>query len=59
VEVQLHTFLTLALDGNELLASCPGCFYPWGEAPVFIECFIHVYIWCMDIFNFLKNIDII
>jgi len=26
VEIWLHTFLTLALDGGEWSASCPGCF---------------------------------
>jgi hypothetical protein len=28
VEVQLYSFLTLALEGGELLASLPGCFTP-------------------------------
>jgi hypothetical protein len=28
VEVQLHVLLTLALDGGEWSASCPGCFTP-------------------------------
>jgi hypothetical protein len=26
--VQLHSVLTLALDGGEWLTSCPGCFTP-------------------------------
>jgi hypothetical protein len=28
VEVQLHAFLTLTLDGGEWSASHPGCFIP-------------------------------
>jgi hypothetical protein len=28
VEVQLHAFLTQALDGDDWLASCPRCFTP-------------------------------
>jgi hypothetical protein len=34
VEVQLHAFLTLALDGGEWSASCPGCFTPGKESLV-------------------------
>jgi len=30
VEVQLHAFLTLAIDGGEWSASCPSCF-TYGE----------------------------
>jgi len=35
VELQLHTFLTSALDGRECSASCPSCFTP-GETDVSI-----------------------
>jgi hypothetical protein len=28
VEVELHTFLTSALDGSEWSVSCPSCFTP-------------------------------
>jgi len=31
-EVQLHTFLTLAPDGDEWSASCPGHFPPQGKS---------------------------
>jgi len=34
VEVQLHIFLTLALDGLELSASHPSCFTPGERSPV-------------------------
>jgi hypothetical protein len=33
VEVQLHAFLTSALDGGEWSASHPGCFTPGERAP--------------------------
>jgi len=33
MEVQLHTFLIMVLDGHESLASHPGCFTPWKEPP--------------------------
>jgi hypothetical protein len=33
VEVQLHTFLTSALDGGEWPASHPSCFTPRERAP--------------------------
>jgi hypothetical protein len=33
VEVQLHTFLTLAYDGGEWSASCPGHFTPRERVP--------------------------
>jgi len=34
VKVELHAFLTLALDGGQWSASCPGLFTPWERAPV-------------------------
>jgi len=34
MEVQLHAFLNLALDGGEWSASCPDCFTPRKEPPV-------------------------
>jgi hypothetical protein len=34
VEVQLHAFLTSALDGGELLASRPGRFTPRERTPL-------------------------
>jgi hypothetical protein len=33
VKVQLHVFLTSALDGSELLASRSGCFTARGKSP--------------------------
>jgi hypothetical protein len=33
VKVYLHAFLMLALDADELSASCPGRFTPREEAP--------------------------
>jgi hypothetical protein len=33
VEVQLHAFLTSALDGDELTALHPKCFTPQGKSP--------------------------
>jgi len=33
MEIQLHTFLIMVLDGHELSASHPGCFTPWKEPP--------------------------
>jgi len=33
MEVELHTFLTSALDEGEWSASCPGCFTPRERAP--------------------------
>jgi hypothetical protein len=33
MEVYLHTFLVLALDGAEWSALCLGCFGPQGGAP--------------------------
>jgi len=33
VEVQLHAFLTLALDVGEWSASCPSCFTSRGKEP--------------------------
>jgi hypothetical protein len=33
VEVLIHTFLTLALDGGEWSASRPSCFTPRERAP--------------------------
>jgi len=33
MEVQLYTFLTLALGGHEWSASCPSHFTPKGRAP--------------------------
>jgi len=33
VEVQLHTFLTLGIDGGTGSASCPSCFVPRERAP--------------------------
>jgi hypothetical protein len=33
VQVELHAFLTSALDGGERLASRPGRFTPTGSAP--------------------------
>jgi hypothetical protein len=34
VEVQIHIFLTLALDGGELSTPRSGCFTPGERAPV-------------------------
>jgi hypothetical protein len=36
-EVQLHSFLTLALNGSEWSASQTSCFTPWEGHLVFIE----------------------
>jgi hypothetical protein len=33
VEIQHHTFLTIALEGGEWSASCPGHFTPRERAP--------------------------
>jgi len=33
VEVQLHAFLTAALDAGKWSTSCSGCFTPWGKNP--------------------------
>jgi len=33
MEVRLHTFLIMVLDGHESSASDPGCFTPWKETP--------------------------
>jgi len=33
VEVQLHAFLTLAPDGSQWSASCPGLFISQGKRP--------------------------
>jgi hypothetical protein len=33
MEVQLHAFLTSALEGDEWLALGPGCFTRWETAP--------------------------
>jgi len=33
VEVQIHTFLTLALDRGEWSASRPAAFIPWQRTP--------------------------
>jgi hypothetical protein len=33
VEIQLHAFLTSALDGSEWSASCPGHFIPRERTP--------------------------
>jgi hypothetical protein len=34
MEVQIHEFLTLALDGGEWLASCPCHFTPRERTPI-------------------------
>jgi hypothetical protein len=34
VEVELHTFLTFALDGGKWSAMCPGHFYLEGKSPL-------------------------
>ena len=34
VKVQLHSFLTFALDGSEWSTSCPSCFTPGERTPV-------------------------
>jgi len=35
VDIQLHTFLTLALDGGEWSASHPSHFTPWIKTPLY------------------------
>jgi len=37
MEVELHSFLTMALDDVEWSASCLGCLTPWGIL-LFIHC---------------------
>jgi len=34
VDVYLHTFLTMALDGGEWSASCPPATLPMGKEPL-------------------------